>query len=260
MNRRTEESREALQAYGTDLREATLRRALPTMPTILTLTPWFEALRAYGRSLHTATRSALLPPVPATATTTPWRHRLTVVATSVGVALFGNVGLALASNSAVPGDALYGLDRAYERIGAAIGLESDTVAERFDEAQVLLSRGDGAQALESAARGTRAAGLDPSVANALDEAGAAFQASAAALPEFGDSVSSVISAARSVAGSDLGTPGRSAAAHEVAKKARDLAHLVSKSAKSARDGGDPGQSSQAPGKPPTEPGKGKGNG
>ncbi|HEX6287275.1 MAG TPA: hypothetical protein VFZ80_07300, partial [Acidimicrobiia bacterium] len=60
------------------------------------------------------------------------------------ILLFAVSGVAVASNAAVPGDALYGIDRALERIGIGNG----GAAERIEEASVLTENGDGAEALE----------------------------------------------------------------------------------------------------------------
>lgn len=58
--------------------------------------------------------------------------------------LFATTGVAVASDSSVPGDALYGIDRALERIG--IGNGGDV--ERIEEASVLTEQGDAVEALE----------------------------------------------------------------------------------------------------------------
>lgn len=58
--------------------------------------------------------------------------------------LFATTGVAVASDSSVPGNALYGIDRALERIG--IGNGGDV--ERIEEASVLTEQGDAVEALE----------------------------------------------------------------------------------------------------------------
>ncbi|HSJ84760.1 MAG TPA: hypothetical protein VLA91_13165 [Acidimicrobiia bacterium] len=72
--------------------------------------------------------------------------RVAVAALSVVMAV-GMTGVAAAADSAAPGDLLYGLDRALERIGIGAG----NAAERLDEADQLLSEGHTLQALEHAA-------------------------------------------------------------------------------------------------------------
>lgn len=70
-----------------------------------------------------------------------WQHRVaTVAATLILFAAF-NVGLAIATGGAVPGDDFYFLKRAYERVGPVIGFEIDTRVERLEEAVVLAHRG-----------------------------------------------------------------------------------------------------------------------
>ena len=59
------------------------------------------------------------------------------------ILLIGMTGVSLASNGAVPGDPLYGLDMALEKVG----IMSGGIAERVEEAEVLLGRGLAAQAL-----------------------------------------------------------------------------------------------------------------
>jgi hypothetical protein len=58
----------------------------------------------------------------------------------------GMTGVAAAADSAAPGDPLYGLDRALERIGIGAG----SAAERLEEADQLLTEGQTLQALEHA--------------------------------------------------------------------------------------------------------------
>ena len=88
----------------------------------------------------------------ATAVTTLQRRRvapqrgLTPRLATVGMAVLlmsGTAGMALAANSAVPGDALYGLDRAFERVGIGSG----STDERFEEAVVMAAQGRSDEAL-----------------------------------------------------------------------------------------------------------------
>jgi len=72
--------------------------------------------------------------------------RVAVAALSVVMAV-GMTGVAAAADSAAPGDPLYGLDRALERIGIGSG----SAGERLDEADQLLTEGQTMQALEHAA-------------------------------------------------------------------------------------------------------------
>ena len=67
--------------------------------------------------------------------------RLVVLGATLAV-LTGLSGVALASDRAVPGDLLYGLDRAMESVGIGAG----GIAERTAEFTVLLRRGDEAEA------------------------------------------------------------------------------------------------------------------
>ncbi len=70
--------------------------------------------------------------------------RLAPAAVAAILILTAMTGVAVASDSSVPGDALYGIDRALERIGIGDGGD----AERIEEASVLTDNGDSAEALE----------------------------------------------------------------------------------------------------------------
>lgn len=111
----------------------------------------FDAMRRYAADLMSevspattrrAVASALAPDVR--------RPRKAVVAiASVGLLGISNVALAAGANPSVPGDTLYGLDRAYEQVLDMVGLGGSHVAERLQEIDVLAQRGDltGAAAL-----------------------------------------------------------------------------------------------------------------
>lgn len=93
---------------------------------------------------RSAARRALLNPTPAR------RRPRRAVAAIVATALMGisNVALATAADPAVPGDALYGVDRAYESIGSAVGFDDTHAAERASEVLVLQERGQSSAALQ----------------------------------------------------------------------------------------------------------------
>ena len=68
--------------------------------------------------------------------------RLATVALTV-LLMSGTAGIAMAADSAVPGDALYGLDRAFE----VVGIGSGSAEERLDEAVVMAEQGRSDEAL-----------------------------------------------------------------------------------------------------------------
>jgi hypothetical protein len=70
----------------------------------------------------------------------------TVALATLGVLVVSNVALAAASNSAVPGDLLYSLDRGYEWVADRISPQ-DHSAERLDEVEELVAQGDTDMAL-----------------------------------------------------------------------------------------------------------------
>ena len=67
-----------------------------------------------------------------------------VTAAVAAILFLGTAGAAAASDSAVPGSPLYGLDRALERVGIGAG----GIFERIDEAMVLAEDGQDAEALD----------------------------------------------------------------------------------------------------------------
>lgn len=88
-----------------------------------------------------AVRSAMSPHV--------GRPRKAVVAlAAVGLLGISNVALAASANPAVPGDTLYGVDRAYEQVADFVGFGGPRVAERLQETGVLVERGELGMALD----------------------------------------------------------------------------------------------------------------
>jgi hypothetical protein len=132
-------------------------------------------LRAYGDALTRAASTteggriaarALDVPVRA-----PWVRRAVVVLTTLVAFGGANVGLAFAANPSVPGDPLYGIDRAYERIASALGIHLNVAAERFQEAAVLTDRGELSAAFQVASEAMESLGSASSPATeALDQA------------------------------------------------------------------------------------------
>lgn len=90
-----------------------------------------------------------------------WRRRFTAIGATAAFAVVA-VGGAAAANQAVPGDALYGVDRALERVGIFNG----GLDERLTEANHLAAKGDAARALTHAADAYDT-NAEPEVASAL---------------------------------------------------------------------------------------------
>lgn len=76
------------------------------------------------------------------------RHRVATVAAATTLVLGSGAGVAIAADGASPGDALYGLDRALERVAIGAG----GAAERLEEAADLVRAGQLARGLEHAAK------------------------------------------------------------------------------------------------------------
>lgn len=103
-----------------------------------------DQLRRYGEDLAAAVppaRSRIAALRAVGSRPRPVRRLPRVAAATVGFFAVANVAAAAVSNSAVPGDALYPLDRAYEAAGRLIGFDDHT-AERLAEAEVLVERSD----------------------------------------------------------------------------------------------------------------------
>lgn len=95
-------------------------------------------------------------------------HRFTVpvmAAMTVAAMLFvAEVGVAVVSNAAVPGDQFYGLDLLVEDALTSVGVPIDVASERIDEAGVLLERDELSEAIRTARVGYRE--MDPPVIGA----------------------------------------------------------------------------------------------
>lgn len=65
-----------------------------------------------------------------------------LVFAGLAVVVVANLGTAALADSAVPGDLLYPVDRAYEEVADLVGLGGERNEERLDEATVLADRGE----------------------------------------------------------------------------------------------------------------------
>jgi len=112
-----------------------------------------------------------------------WRLRPQLAVATTAVLLFSGVsGVAMAANGAAPGDALYGIDRALERIGIGAG----HAQERLDEAKALLSEGEAGGALRHAADVFDDAEEVSEGFDAVGDARAALENAAGGLEDNGD--------------------------------------------------------------------------
>ena len=123
-----------------------------------------DRVAAEAATLALATRESA---VNGTKASPPSRRRWPALSPRAAVAtlsllmVVGMTGVAAAADSAAPGDPLYGLDRALERIGIGAG----SAVERLEEADQLLTEGQTLQALEHA---TEALDGDTAASAALD--------------------------------------------------------------------------------------------
>ncbi|MDF1594590.1 MAG: hypothetical protein P1T08_00645 [Acidimicrobiia bacterium] len=128
----------------------------------------YNNLRAYGEALIDSVDSARAEVVAVRALAAPsaglpLRRRLLAIAAAAATFISGNVGMAMAADSAVPGDLLYGLDRAYEQLSELVGLGGDHRDERLEEAAQLASAGNPADALDAVIEQIEALKTEPAV-------------------------------------------------------------------------------------------------
>ena len=97
---------------------------------------------------------------------TSLRRRAATVTVAATVFLGGTSGLAVAANGAMPGDALYGVDRALESVGIGAGGQQ----ERLVEADALIVKGDVVAGLRHAAEAFDTPATDGSTTQVLMEA------------------------------------------------------------------------------------------
>jgi hypothetical protein len=132
--------------------DALLRGKRPAEPELARLAPWVASIRegldvpptaaqveaASAALAATAAQATASPRAAAPVARQPWARRLAIGGIAALALGFGVAGAAAAADSAAPGDALYGLDRALERVG----IDNGGFPERVGEAEVLCDRGE----------------------------------------------------------------------------------------------------------------------
>jgi hypothetical protein len=109
-----------------------------------------EQLRRFARDLRAevdVSRAEMLASGAIAADARRRPRRLVVALATTALMLLSNVALAAAADPAIPGDTLYGMDRAYEAFADGIGLGGPHAGERVSEAAALLAVGDTPAAL-----------------------------------------------------------------------------------------------------------------
>ena len=172
--------------------------------------------------------------------------RLAAVGVVAILLMSGTAGAALAANGAVPGDALYGLDRAFERVGIGSG----STGERLDEAVAIAAQGRSDEAVEHAIEALIGHSGDSSAValsalNTASENLVHIQDTAKAASAANIRVSALLTYIAENIGPDSGTDGREFG-QGVAQLARDIG------------GGDDPNGAQDPSVAPA-PGQGQGN-
>jgi len=176
----------------------------------------------------------------------------------IGTAALAAVGTgaAVTSDGAVPGDALYGLDRAFERVGINHG----GAAERIEEAMVLVEAGDHNRAIatvEEAIESLAGESADASAIGALHNAAAqitAVRTTGAAgyrdTQAFRDQVAALLGVIATEMENGSVDGARIA---ETAKRFSDTARAFADTRGSALDGAPPADSQTPPGPPDSLP-------
>lgn len=111
-----------------------------------------EQLRRYARDLRAEVDVSRAEMIAAGAIVADARRRprrLVVALATAAIMLFSNVALAAVADPAIPGDALYGVDRAYEAFADGVGLGGPHAGERVSEAAALVELGDTPAALRA---------------------------------------------------------------------------------------------------------------
>jgi hypothetical protein len=177
----------------------------------------------------------------------------------------GMTAIAIASDDAAPGDALYGIDRALE----AVGIGDGSAAERIAEARVLFDRGEVTAAIDHASEAITDSGGDDDVPDFSPEeanAAAALQAAAdkvqandqAQSQQVRDAVAAMLAEMAAMM-KDPAIEGK-----DFGQKVAEMAGTIGGNDNTGppEDSGPPesppGKSEAAPGKPDTPPGQSNG--
>lgn len=110
-----------------------------------------EQLRRYARDLRAEVDPSRAEIIASRAIVSDARRRprrLVVALATALLMLISNVALAAAADPSIPGEALYGIDRAYEAFADRVGLGGPHAGERVSEAAALVAQGDAPAALE----------------------------------------------------------------------------------------------------------------
>jgi hypothetical protein len=184
-----------------------------------------------ARSSHGVTA-----PSPVPVRRSMWRLQpqlATIIAALLLVGAFS--GVAVAADGAAPGDPLYGIDRALEKIGIGAG----NAEERLEEARRLLSEGEAEEALRHTSQV-----LEDEEDPALGDARAAIDDATIQLEDDQpqpDDVADLLAFLKANLGKDVGVDGR-----EFGQGVADLAHQIGPNDEN--------------GPPTSNPGQGNGNG
>jgi len=185
-----------------------IRNGTTSTPPASEIAHFARSAASAVRMTQTQTRAVTALPRQRAAPRLGLTPRLATVALAV-LLVSGTAGMAMAADSAVPGDALYGLDRAFE----VVGIGSGSAEERLDEAVVMAVQGRSGEALDHALDAVSRETGDSSEAatgalitaaeNLVDTQGAAEAANVASIR-----VTALLTYIAENIGTDEGTEGR----------------------------------------------------
>lgn len=238
-----------------------LSGGVPNDPGLAGLTPVVDRLRAHiplefdstrmttftAEAVKTVPKSILVVAT-SVARPTGFTRRLAlaprlVVALTAIALVVGMSGIAVASDGAAPGDVLYGLDRALERVGVGVG----GADERLAEATVLVGQGRAADALDHAIEAIDEA--DEEASDALQRAAERVSGMSSENGNAADVEANVTAMlewmiATEATGSDFG--------QGVAERARQISGHNVAADDSSTDGGESGPGKGTPAGPPDQ--------
>ena len=211
----------------------------------------FDELRRYADDLASEVSPSTAQRAVRSAMSSPARRPRKALIALVTTGLLGvsNVALAATADSSVPGDVLYGVDRAYEQVVDLTGLGGPRVTERLQETDVLLERGDLAAALDL---------VQETLGKVLeaDDPEAEFQTLVAELEGAPGAVSELVLSDLVGVARSLGTT--DADGQDVADLARQLGQRLSEERSNRPDDVGPGNNNGT-GNPNSGPGNNSGN-
>ena len=224
---------------------ALLGSALAAVHVVETVEPSEEQVSRFASEAAAIARSSVeigsrAKPIRPRRRLTALQDRLAIVAVAVFV-LAGMSGIAAAADAAAPGDPLYGIDRALERVG----INDGAAAERLAEAEALARRGHVTEAMGHAASAIEEPSDDDASAASASRAATALREAAVSVESTdqepsSEEVQDAVSAMLAEMAALIGDPELDGA---------ELGRRVSELARSIGRPDDPGEEAPGPDRP-----------